>query len=253
MTVVKKSFVKGFTAKVLDKDREPAASALRRPRASRGRASTKRRRDRWRMLIPLHGRVGRKRFKAQIAELMRGGNAYFIKNAEGEHRPDGREHQRNTTGHWRASSAATARPRASSVEARRGHPIAVLVPGAALKRPMSSAWSPGRIPRLSAGHREAVPAGGLRWRTNFVPRRAGRGRRGAQRAITSAERSLGELRPPPRPPARRPPPDGRGQGRDERLRRSGRQGQDAVAGLPVHQLGGGQGCRRSSRSPTPGT
>jgi hypothetical protein len=36
-----------------------------------------------RMLIPLHGRVGRKRFKAQIAELMRGGNAYFIKNAKG--------------------------------------------------------------------------------------------------------------------------------------------------------------------------
>ena len=35
------------------------------------------------MLIPLHGRVGRKRFKAQIAELMRGGNAYFIKNAKG--------------------------------------------------------------------------------------------------------------------------------------------------------------------------
>lgn len=36
-----------------------------------------------RMLIPLHGRVGRKRFKAQIAELMRAGNAYFVKNAKG--------------------------------------------------------------------------------------------------------------------------------------------------------------------------
>ena len=35
------------------------------------------------MLIPINGRVGRKRFKAQIAELMRGGNAYFVKNAKG--------------------------------------------------------------------------------------------------------------------------------------------------------------------------
>jgi hypothetical protein len=36
-----------------------------------------------RMLIPLHGRVGRKRFKAQIDALMRAGNAYFVKNAKG--------------------------------------------------------------------------------------------------------------------------------------------------------------------------
>ncbi len=34
-------------------------------------------------MVSFHGRVGRKRFKAQIAELMRGGNAYFIKNAKG--------------------------------------------------------------------------------------------------------------------------------------------------------------------------
>lgn len=36
-----------------------------------------------RMLIPLHGRVGRKRFKAQVNELMRGGNAYFVKGKNG--------------------------------------------------------------------------------------------------------------------------------------------------------------------------
>ncbi|WP_230677141.1 DUF6441 family protein, partial [Ralstonia solanacearum] len=36
-----------------------------------------------RLLIPLYGRVGRKRFKAQIAELMRGGNAYFVRNDRG--------------------------------------------------------------------------------------------------------------------------------------------------------------------------
>src|ERR1035437_3767309 len=31
------------------------------------------------MLIPINGRVGRKQFKAYVEELMRGGNAYFIK------------------------------------------------------------------------------------------------------------------------------------------------------------------------------
>lgn len=36
-----------------------------------------------RMLVPLYGRVGRKRFRMQIDELMRAGNAYFIKNAKG--------------------------------------------------------------------------------------------------------------------------------------------------------------------------
>ena len=35
------------------------------------------------LLIPLHGRVGRKQFKAQIAALRRGGNAYFVKAKNG--------------------------------------------------------------------------------------------------------------------------------------------------------------------------
>ena len=35
------------------------------------------------LLIPLHGRVGRKQFKAQIAALRRGGNAYFVKARNG--------------------------------------------------------------------------------------------------------------------------------------------------------------------------
>ena len=83
MAVVKNSFLKGFNAKVLDQDpnRLPALYVGSRIPWSGihekgGSISAK-------MLIPLHGRVGRKRFKAQIAELMRGGNAYFIKNAKG--------------------------------------------------------------------------------------------------------------------------------------------------------------------------
>ena len=83
LTVVKKTFLKGFSAYVIDKDpsRLPALYVGSRipwvgMHEKGGTISAK-------MLIPLHGRVGRKRFKAQIAELMRGGNAYFIKNAKG--------------------------------------------------------------------------------------------------------------------------------------------------------------------------
>src|SRR5512137_551094 len=83
LAVVKKSFLKGFSAKVLAKDsaRLPALYAGSRIPWSgiheTGGVIA------GRMLIPLNGRVGRKRFKAQVAELMRGGNAYFVKNAKG--------------------------------------------------------------------------------------------------------------------------------------------------------------------------
>src|SRR5574337_474324 len=68
MAVVRKSFLKGFTAKVLAKDpnRLPALYVGSRipwsgMHESGGQIGG-------RMLIPLHGRVGRKRFKAQVAE-----------------------------------------------------------------------------------------------------------------------------------------------------------------------------------------
>ena len=83
MTVVKKSFVKGFTAKVLDKDKNRLPALYVGSRIPWSGIHERGGSISGRMLIPLHGRVGRKRFKAQIAELMRGGNAYFIKNAKG--------------------------------------------------------------------------------------------------------------------------------------------------------------------------
>ncbi len=83
LTVVKKNFLKGFTAYVIDKDktRLPALYVGSKipwvgMHERGGTISAK-------MLIPLHGRVGRKQFKAQIAELMRAGNAYFIRGAKG--------------------------------------------------------------------------------------------------------------------------------------------------------------------------
>jgi hypothetical protein len=66
---------------------------------------------------------------------------------------------------------------------------------------------------------------------------------GLKRAINSAERSLGELSTTAKTAgdkaARR---NGRGQGRDVGVWRSGGDGQDATAGLPVDQLGGRQGA-----------
>ena len=104
-----------------------------------------------RMLIPLHGRVGRKRFKAQIAELMRGGNAYFIKNAKGNivlMAENIKEHDRPLAGFKRRYRKAEGIKRL-----KRGAdiPIAVLVPKVVLKKRLDvERLVAGRIPRLSS-------------------------------------------------------------------------------------------------------
>ena len=157
MAVVKKSFVKGFTAKVLDKDpqRLPALYVGSRIRWSgiheRGGAIQ------GRMLIPLHGRVGRKRFKAQIAELMRGGNTYFIKNAKGNivlMAENIQEHDRPLSGfkrRYRQAEGIKRLKRGADV------PIAVLVPRVQLKKRLSvERLVAGRIPRLSAAVERSV-------------------------------------------------------------------------------------------------
>ncbi len=151
MKVVKKSFLKGFTAKVLAKDpnRLPALYVGSRIPWSgmheSGGSIT------GRMLIPLHGRVGRKRFKAQIAELMRGGNAYFVKNAKGNivlMAENLKEHDKPLAGFKRRHRKAEGLKRL-----KRGAdiPIAVLVPRVVLKKRLDIArLVAGRIPRLAA-------------------------------------------------------------------------------------------------------
>ena len=106
------------------------------------------------MLIPLHGRVGRKQFKAQIAALMRGGNAYFIKNAKGNvvlMAENIKEHDRPLAGFKRRYRKAEGIKRL-----KRGAdiPIAVLVPRVVLKKRLD-------IERLVAG---AHPTTGA-WRS----------------------------------------------------------------------------------------
>ena len=161
MKVVKKSFLKGFTAKVLAKDpnRLPALYVGSRIPWSgmheSGGSIT------GRMLIPLHGRVGRKRFKAQIAELMRGGNAYFVKNAKGNivlMAENLKEHDKPLAGFKRRHRKAEGLKRL-----KRGAdiPIAVLVPRVVLKKRLDIArLVAGRIPRLAAQIEQHLRASG---------------------------------------------------------------------------------------------
>ncbi|MBL0143857.1 MAG: hypothetical protein IPP91_17570 [Betaproteobacteria bacterium] len=150
MKVVKKSFLKGFTAKVLAKDptRLPALYVGSRIpwsgiHESGGAIGA-------RMLIPLHGRVGRKRFKAQVAELMRGGNAYFVKNAKGNvvlMAENIKEHGRPLAGFKRRYRKAEGIKRLKRGTAI---PIAVLVPKVRLKKRLDIArLIAGRIPQLA--------------------------------------------------------------------------------------------------------
>jgi hypothetical protein len=157
LAVVKKTFLKGFSAYVIDKDpsRLPALYVGSRiPWAGmheRGGVISAN------MLIPLHGRVGRKNFKAQIAELMRGGNAYFIKNAKGNvvlMAENIKEHDRPLAGFKRRFRKAEGIKRL-----KRGAdvPIAVLVPRVMLKKRLDiERMVVRRIPRLAASIEQQI-------------------------------------------------------------------------------------------------
>ena len=157
LTVVKKSFVKGFTAKVLDRDKNrlPAlhvSSGIRWAGVHEHGA-----RINGRMLIPLHGRVGRRKFKAQIDALMRGGNAYFIKNKRGNivlMAENIRDHDRTLAGFKRRYRKAEGIGRL-----KRGAdiPIAVLVPRVALRKRLDiEKLVASRIPRLALAIQQQI-------------------------------------------------------------------------------------------------
>ena len=151
MSVVKKSFLKGFTARVLAKDPKRLPALYVGSRIPWSGMHEKGGTIAGRMLIPLHGREGRKRFKAQVAELMRGGNAYFIKNAKGHivlMAENLKEHDRPLAGfkrRYRKAEGVKRLKRGADI------PIAVLVPKVVLKKRLDvERLVAGRIPRLSA-------------------------------------------------------------------------------------------------------
>lgn len=151
LAVVRKSFVKGFTARVLDRDPTRLPALYVGSRIPWSGIHEKGGAIGGRMLIPIHGRVGRKRFKAQVAALMRGGNAYFVKNAKGNivlMAENIKEHDRPLAGfkrRYRKAEGVKRLKRGASI------PIAVLVPKVALKKRLDvERLVASRIPRLSA-------------------------------------------------------------------------------------------------------
>jgi hypothetical protein len=150
MAVVKKSFLSAFTARMINKDptRLPALYVGAKMdwagmHEYGGQIGAK-------MLIPLHGRVGRKRFKAQVAELMRGGNAYFIKNAKGNvvlMAENIKEHARPLAGFKRRYRKAEGIKR---IKRGADIPIAVLVPRVVIKKRLNiERLVQARIPKLA--------------------------------------------------------------------------------------------------------
>ena len=150
LTVVKKSFLKGFSAKVLDRDKKRLPALYVGSRIPWVGMHERGGRIGGRMLIPLHGRVGRKKFKQQVDALMRGGNAYFVKNAKGHvvlMAENIAEHDRPLAGFKRRYRRAEGIKRL-----KRGQdiPIAVLVPRVVLKKRLDvERLVAGRIPRLA--------------------------------------------------------------------------------------------------------
>ncbi|EXI92835.1 MAG: tape measure domain protein [Candidatus Accumulibacter sp. BA-94] len=202
MTVVRRFFLKGFTAKVLARDpnRLPALYVGSRiPWAGMhefGGTIT------GRLLIPLHGRVGRKRFKAQIAELIRGGNAYFVQGRQGnlvppgKPRPDGREPPGTRPAVGRLQAPLSPGRRDQAPAARRGYPDRRPRPaGGAQETPRHRAAGRRTPPAAGGGDRDADPPDRLTMASNRIAILVALegADEGLKRAITSAERSLGQL------------------------------------------------------------
>ena len=150
MAVVKKSFLSAFTARMINKDptRLPALYVGAKMdwagmHEYGGQIGAK-------MLIPLHGRVGRKRFKAQIAALLRGGNAYFIKNAKGNivlMAENIKEHAQPLAGFKRRYRKAEGIRR---IKRGADIPIAVLVPRVVIQKRLNiERLVQSRIPKLA--------------------------------------------------------------------------------------------------------
>jgi hypothetical protein len=151
LKVVRRSFARSFTAKVIDRDtrRLPALHlGSRIPwigiHESGGTIQGK-------LLIPLYGRVGRKAFKAHVTALMRGGNAYFIRNSRGNlvlMAENQREYDRTLARYKRRHRRAT-----GSGRLKRGAdvPIAVLVPRVTIRKRLDVyGVIAARVPAMSA-------------------------------------------------------------------------------------------------------
>lgn len=79
LKVVRRAFLQSFRVKVLDQDQRRLPGMRIGSRIPWSGVHETGATSGGKMLIPLHGRIGRKAFKALVDQLMRGGNAYFVK------------------------------------------------------------------------------------------------------------------------------------------------------------------------------
>jgi hypothetical protein len=141
LNIKRSAFLKSFKASVYDRDPTRLPALLVRSgipwagiHESGGVVSPSKAKG---LLIPLHGRIGKKKFKAMVAELMRGENgkraAFFVKNKRGQvilMAENIKQHDRVISGPKRRFKKSTGVGRL-----KRGAnvPIAVLVPRVKLR------------------------------------------------------------------------------------------------------------------------
>ncbi len=163
LNIKRSAFLKSFKASVYDRDPTRLPALLVRSgipwagiHESGGVVSPSKAKG---LLIPLHGRIGKKKFKTMVAELMRGGNAFFVKNKRGQvilMAENIKEHDRVISGPKRRFKKATGVGRL-----KRGAdvPIAVLVPRVKLRSRLDvKSATLAAMPQLAVAVQRAVEA-----------------------------------------------------------------------------------------------
>lgn len=163
LNIKRSAFLKSFKASVYDRDPTRLPALLIRSgipwagiHKSGGVVSPSKAKG---LLIPLHGRIGKKKFKGMVAELIRGGNAFFVKNKRGQvilMAENIKEHDRVISGPKRRFKKATGVGRL-----KRGAnvPIAVLVPRVKLRSRLDvKAATLSALPKLAMSVQRALEA-----------------------------------------------------------------------------------------------
>lgn len=163
LNIKRSAFLKSFKASVYDRDPARLPALLMRSgipwagiHESGGVVSPSKAKG---LLIPLHGRIGKKKFKTMVAELMRGGNLFFVKNKRGQvilMAENIKEHDRVISGPKQRFKKATGTGRL-----KRGTdvPIAVLVPRVKLRSRLDvKAATLSALPKLALTVQRALEA-----------------------------------------------------------------------------------------------
>lgn len=163
LNIKRSAFLKSFRASVYDRDPKRLPALLIRSgvpwagvHESGGVVSPSKAKG---LLIPLHGRIGKKQFKTMVIALMRGGNAFFVKNKRGQvilMAENIKEHDQVISGPKRRFKKVT-----GSGRLKRGAdvPIAVLVPRVKLRSRLDVKTAAlAALPKLAMSVQQALMA-----------------------------------------------------------------------------------------------